>query len=405
MLTRQRAWMLGATRLPPPFPRRGRTGGHFGQLPPTSPLWSGGFLVGSTPNYIQIANQGDQIYNASTSPIQVFYGKPGPVSWLAIWSAMISPGGTPCVAETFGADGGVSGCNCYLLNSAASTLTTPLPGNATKAAGQGGAFQVTGPSYVYYGIPPDKWITPRRVDPGSYECTNYYFGPDLYWGKAKECWIAPVPATDVGPSTTVMDDYARQYQQMQAAAAGAQAQADLAAAQTVVLQQSADSAANEAQIAQNAQAQSAASLAAAQSYLETLKQYQAQQAALAASIAAAQAQAGAPAQALEASASVAAQAVAVQQAVDAAKTSVVNQAAAYDAAQAATQVEIQKQEQAQAQLKAAQDAAAQQAANAAAGGTQPTLLGLTTNELLLYGGIALVGAYLLLGKEKGKRRG
>jgi len=399
MLTRRSDWMMGATRFPPPFQRRGRVRGHFGQLQPfytrgacSDPT---GLSCTNIPNYRQIANQGGPIFNGADAAITVYFGYP------SVWNlpgqvatAQISPGSTPCTADTFGVPANLAaGRACYVLGPPPTAIP---PGNAVRVAGQGGAFQVKDPSIVYYGAG-SAWA-PRQVDPGSYECTNYYFGPDPAWGQTKECRAAPIPATTVGPSSVVLDDRAREYDQLQAAAAGAQAQADLAAAQALVLSQNVDAAAQQAQIAQNAQAQSAASLSAAQSYLDTLKQYQAQQAALAASIAAARAVGSETPEAAAAAASVAAQAIAVQQAVDAAKSTVAQHAAAYDAAMAATQVEIQKQEAAAAQLKAAQEGAAQQAANAAAGGA-PTLLGLSTSELVLYGGIALVGVLLLFGEK------
>ena len=74
MLTRRSDWMMGATRFPPPFPRRGRTRGAFGQLEPFSTR-GGCDITGITcqdiPNYRKIADLGGPIYSSADTAITV----------------------------------------------------------------------------------------------------------------------------------------------------------------------------------------------------------------------------------------------------------------------------------------------------------------------------------------------
>ncbi len=311
-----------------------------------------------------------------------------------------------CTGETFGVPNTRAGC--YVKKSDVSC--EPSPGNATHVADQGQGFRVDTPGVIYYrpkdagqgGVP--NCAVPRLIDPGSYVCDNANFGPDPAFGHTKECLLVPRVAVEEAAPMTYYDDLARQYEAMQRAEAAAQAQRDMVAAQDRVFaeRQAADYAAQQAQIAQNAQAQAAAAVAAAEMYRQTQEAAQKQAADYAAELAALAAANAADLDAAMAAAEMTAQAESLRQALAAAQAHQAEQQAAYDAALAATQVEMRNQEQANARLDAAENAADQAAANAAAGGAANPFANLSTTEMLMYGGIAAAAIYLLMGEKKTK---
>jgi hypothetical protein len=303
-----------------------------------------------------------------------------------------------CDDAAFGTSGGRD--SCYVL--AADIGYEPPPGNAVWKADQDVGFRVDAPSVVYYGQKGAGPYVPRLVEPSSYICNNKEFGPDPAFGRTKECLLAPRVVAEEGAPMTYYDDLARQYEAMQRAEVAAQAQRDMVAAQDRVFadRQAADYAAQQAQIAQNAQAQEAAALAAAEMYREAQQAAQRQAAQYAAELAALAAANASDIDAAMAAAEMAAQAEALRQALAQAQAHEAEQRAAYDMANAATQAEMRNQEQANARLDAAENAADQAAANAAAGGASSPFANLSTTEMLMYGGIAAAAIYLLMGEKK-----
>jgi len=323
--------------------------------------------------------------------------------WIAPPNSLEAPAGAfRCTQSAFGAR--FPGA-CYVK--ASDISAEPPPGDAAHVADQGQGFRVDAPSVVYYGTKKSNVerggpYVPRLVEPGSYVCDNKNFGPDPAWGKVKECLLAPRVVAEEGAPMTYYDDLARQYEAMQRAEVAAQTQRNMIAAQDRVFaeRQNADYAAQQAQIAQNALAQEAAALAAAEMYRQAQQQAQRQAAQYAAELAALAAANASDIDAAMAAANVAAEAESLRQTLAAAQAHEAELQAAYEMANAATQAEMRNQEQANARLDAAVNAADQAAANAAAGGASSPFANLSTTEMLMYGGIAAAALYLLMGEKK-----
>ena len=352
--------------------------------------------------FTQIARDGELVY--LTHPMTVFY------NWGlgTNWSRELPAGAVRCTKENFGATFG-SSYGCGVRTSELGQYLETKPTIATKLADEGQGFRVDTAGHVYY--VPDYNRTGlsqgirQFVLPGSFMCNNQHFGPDPAFGKPKQCWFVPAPGSDVveaGAPITYYDELASQYEAMQRAEVAAQAQRDMVAAQDRVFadRQAADYAAQQAQIAQNAQAQEAAALAAAEMYRQAQQAAQQQAAQYAAELAALAAANATDIDAAMAAAEMAAQAEALRQALAQAQAHEAEQRAAYDMANAATQAEMRNQEQANARLDAAENAADQAAANAAAGGAASPFANLTTTEMLMYGGIAAAAIYLLMDEKK-----
>lgn len=325
-------------------------------------------------------------------------GMPPTATLLAPASIEAPAGAFRCSGAAFGAG---PGGKCYVRKSDVSLV--PAPGNANPVADEGQGFRTDTGGVVYFGAKGAHGpYVPRVVDPGSYVCNDANFGPDPAWGSVKECLLAPHVAIEQGAPMTYYDDLARQYEAMQRAEAAAQAQRDMVAAQDRVFaeRQAADYAAQQAQIAQNAQAQAAAAVAAAEMYRQTQQTAQQQAAQYAAELAALAAANAADPDAAMAAAEMTAQAESLRQALAAAQAHEAEQQAAYDAALAATQAEMRNQEQANARLDAATNASDQAAANAAAGGAASPFANLSTTEMIMYGGIAAAALFLLMGEKK-----
>jgi hypothetical protein len=304
----------------------------------------------STPTTVTLATR--QVRSSGRIPC----GQPGAPAYgipdLYQLATVSAPAGAiQCDAATFGldriSDPSVTGCFVRLP-----AMVTAPPGNATKVADQGGAFTV-GPDggTVYYGVSGagGSALIPRDVPGGSFECTNALFGPDPAYNVRKVCLLAPHPPTVAPPPITYYDTLNLQAQAMQRAQVAAAAQQEVAAAQAVTIATPVDQAAADAIVAQNAQAQASAAQQAAEAYRQVQLSAQAQAEQLAAQLATFQAAALAPAIAEET-----------------------------------------KQQVAQGQLIAAQTGAAAQAAASLPGG-------LSTTDLLLYGGLALAALLLLKG--------
>jgi hypothetical protein len=370
---------------------------------------SSGMMVGSVPaGYAEIARWGDLIYLSYPMNVAAIGPWANP---LVMGSKLLPAGSVRCDNATFGVSGG-SGWKCAVRTSDAAIVQNmqPPPGDASHVADENQGFRTDTNALVYFKVKGHPNGMVRQVNPGSYMCNVQNFGPLV--GRIRddypsddlpaECLLAPLAAVEQGAPMTYYDDLARQYEAMQRAEAAAQAQRDMVAAQDRVFadRQAADYAAQQAQIAQNAQAQEAAALAAAEMYRQAQQQAQQQAAQYAAELAALAAANASDIDAAMAAGEMAAQAEALRQALAQAQAHEAEQRAAYDMANAATQAEMRNQEQANARVDAAEAAADQAAANAAAGGASSPFANLSTTEMLMYGGIAAAAIYLLMGEKK-----
>lgn len=327
---------------------------------------------------------------------------------------LLSPGRHTCDDATFGRGSGLD-WTCYLQSIVTAGVVgaaTGRPGGSVQVAEDGGSFVVGEDSTIWFG--PDwgrgyesggRYVGHNVVAGLAHTCNNATFGPNppghgsvssVPW----KCYAVPfkAPAPTSIP-LTYEEQQAGQLASLQAATAAVQAAKDLAAAELLVQEQRATEAAQQAQIAENAAAQQAAALSAAETYHQIQKQASDQAAAYAAQLAQIAAANAADQEAAEAAAEIAAEAEALRQATALAKADVAKQAAANQVAQAAALAEFQKQREAEARLEAAEDAAAKQAELASGGGGEGGgILGFSQSELLLYGGIGLVALFLLGGK-------
>lgn len=280
---------------------------------------------------------------------------------------------------------------------AGATINVPQ-GQAFRTGGPGDAyFTWTGRSDVHYDA---HTIVSRRhiADDITVPCDLHNFGPMPRGITNGSCSFVPAPTSDQmseGAPTTYYQELAAQADALERAQAAAQAQRDLQAAEDLVFanREAADYAAAQAQIAQNALAQQAAALAAAEAYRQIQADAHKQAADYAAQLALLVSQSAADTDTALALANVTAEAEALRQSLAEARAHQAEQQAAYDVALAASQVEIRNQERANAQLDAAIAGADQAAANAAAGGAASSAL---SSDLLLYGGIAALAAVLIL---------
>lgn len=347
---------------------------------------------------IQVAGENEPIN--LTESTMVYYGVAGTTVATGFGPAVTTPsrfvgkmvnaGGFQCDNAAFGGDPAPrerKGCYVNAL-----PLVEPAL-DAAKVADQGGAFLSPAPGVVYYGNRAKGYVS-RLVHGGpgiSIGCSNSEFGPDPAYGQPKEClYVARTTLTE-GPGAVVLGQLAERAEAQRAAEAAIQAQRDVAAAQLVIQQQSADAAAQSAKLAENAAAQSAAALSAAVTYRQIIEEAKQRAADRAAALARIAAENEADPLAAEAAAAQAAEAEALQQAAAQAHVDVARQTTANQVAESAALVELRRQREAEARLQAAQEGSATQSEIASGGGMG---LGFSTADMILYGGLALAALLL-----------